>query len=89
MPAAVIGKCRDAAGNLAGITNLVLEVLMLMFALGNEGEYVLLVAHVLSIGYGFAYWFVGLVDFLLVWHFLAFKDGFEVWLQLLGIIPEA
>ena len=36
MAAAVVGKGGNRAGNLAGIGNLVLEVLMLVFALGNE-----------------------------------------------------
>ena len=36
VPTTVVGKCRDAASNLAGIADLILEVLMLVLALGDE-----------------------------------------------------
>lgn len=38
---AVVGKGGNRAGNLAGIGNLVLEVLMLVFALGNKVLYIM------------------------------------------------
>ena len=43
-PAAIcIGKGRNRLGKLAGISNTILEVLLLMLALTNEAEKILLV----------------------------------------------